>query len=178
MSRRGAPLDMRHLVRRHGRVNGPTADARAAIARHVAEGRRAQPEAELQKAVVDALTLMAIDGIFFAVPNGGARTKAEAGVLKATGVRAGVGDLCLMWCARDRVGGVFGLDIERQYSAFIELKAPGKKPRLSAEQVAFAADCERLGVRYGVAQSLEEVEALLTEWRVPRRRDLEGKLLF
>ena len=42
----------------------------------------------------------------FAIPNGGSRHKAEAGKLRAMGVRAGVPDLCLP-VRRGRFGGLY-----------------------------------------------------------------------
>jgi hypothetical protein len=54
-------------------------------------------------------------GLLFAIPNGGSRGKAEAGRLKAEGVRSGVSDLMLP-VAR---GGYHG--------AFVEMKRPGQK---------------------------------------------------
>ena len=56
-----------------------------------------RPEEQLQRAVVDLLQVYQNRGLltFCHVPNGGFRTKAEAGG-RALGVRAGVPDL-LVW---------------------------------------------------------------------------------
>jgi len=132
------------------------------------KGRRnAQPEAALQKTVVQALALMGIDGMWFAVPNGGARSKIEAAILKGMGVKPGVADLCLIWHLPTitRMPG-FG---------FIELKAPGARLEPSESQAIFKADCERLGVPYAIAQSIEGVDAILADWNVPRRRNAAGR---
>lgn len=64
-------------------------------------------------------TYPALD-LFFHIPNGGRRSKAEAGRFKAMGVRSGVPDLCLPVARR----GYHGL--------WIELKAAGGRP--SSEQ--------------------------------------------
>jgi hypothetical protein len=54
--------------------------------------------------------------LMYAIPNGGKRSKAVAGKLKAEGVKAGVPDIC-MPVARGKHHGLY-----------IELKAPGGKP--------------------------------------------------
>jgi hypothetical protein len=73
--------------------------------------RRQQPEAAIQRAVVQHYKLRAAPGTFmFAVPNGGYRRPIEAAIMKATGVIAGVPDT--IWINHGRVYG-------------LELKAPG-----------------------------------------------------
>lgn len=52
-------------------------------------------------------------GLLFAIPNGGKRSKAVAGKLKAEGVKAGVPDICLPVARR------------QYHGLFIELKAKG-----------------------------------------------------
>lgn len=51
-----------------------------------------RPEDALQRAVCDLLTIYERQGHlrFFAVPNGGKRSKIEAAIMKGMGVRAGV----------------------------------------------------------------------------------------
>lgn len=69
----------------------------------------------------------------FAIPNGGGRSKAEAGRLKAEGVKAGVSDLFL--------------PLQRQGCAglWLELKAPKKKP--TPDQRAWLVRMARAGYR-------------------------------
>jgi len=87
--------------------------------------RRNDPEHREQKALIDWARIMAGKhpelSELFAIPNGGGRSKAEGGRLKAEGVLPGVLDLFL---PVPRLG-VPGL--------WIEMKAPGKG-RLSTEQ--------------------------------------------
>ena len=66
-----------------------------------------------------------------AIPNGGARSKATAGKLKAEGVRAGVWDLFLP-CARGKYHGMY-----------IEMKA--NKNKLTPKQVKFRAAMQEQG---------------------------------
>lgn len=76
-------------------------------------------EHEMQVSIMEEVALRAnLDptwGLCFAIPNGGKRSKATAGKLKAEGVKAGVPDLFLP-VARN---GYHGL--------FIELKVNGRK---------------------------------------------------
>jgi len=52
--------------------------------------RRQQPEAQIQRAVIQHLRLRPAAGVFaFHVPNGGARRPIEAAILKGLGVTAG-----------------------------------------------------------------------------------------
>lgn len=109
--------------------------------------RRAQPEAELQRAVMDYLAYARPSCIPIHIPNGGARFKSEAAILKGLGVVAGAPDLVFLgpdgsWC--------------------IELKAPGGKQ--SPCQVEFQRRCEVLFIPYAVCTSLEEVHHWLGVW--------------
>lgn len=74
-----------------------------------------------------------IGAYLFAIPNGGGRSKAEAGRLKAEGVKAGVSDTML--------------PLKRQGCAglWLELKAPGKKP--TPDQRAWLLRMARAGYR-------------------------------
>jgi hypothetical protein len=66
-----------------------------------------RPEEQLQRAVVQLLAIYERRGLlaYCAVPNGGYRTPAEAGILNAMGVRRGVPDL-LLWTPHGRSFGV------------------------------------------------------------------------
>lgn len=57
------------------------------------------PEDDLQRQQIDLLKVLKAQGRvhFFAVPNGGKRSKAEAAIMQGLGVVAGVPDLVLMW---------------------------------------------------------------------------------
>jgi hypothetical protein len=125
--------------------------------------KRARPEQALHIAAVRWCELVLMSTIVFHPYNGGYRTRAEASIGKALGVRAGVGDLVLIWR-----GGL------RLCVGFIEFKAPGAKVRQTDHQKAFQADCEFLAVPYAVVQSIEELDAVTREWGVPRRSDLQG----
>jgi hypothetical protein len=110
-------------------------------------------EEALQRTVVELLTLYENRGLlaYCHVPNGGYRTKAQAGAFKAMGVRSGVPDL-IVWT-------------DRGHSFGIELKA-GKGTESDA-QVLWRSTLESLGHRVYVAWSVDEVEAVLRLEQVP-----------
>lgn len=92
-------------------------------------------------------------GVFYFHPaNGGRRSKAEAGIFKALGVRAGVPDLIIFYRSQ-----IFGL----------ELKAA--KGRLSPLQRQTINDMETAGARTAIANSLDEALITLECWGVLRR---------
>lgn len=106
------------------------------------------PETELQKAVINFIRLALPGCVCFHVPNGGARSKREAAILKAMGILPGIPDV---WV-------IYGGQV-----LTIELKAGKGKTTEAQRQIL--ADLEHHGCNVGVARSLNEVEALLrTVW--------------
>ena len=63
-------------------------------------------EHEIQKAICEYLDMRNI--CYWAVPNGGKRSKTEAGRLKKEGVKSGVPDLCLIYD-----GMYYGLEVKK-----------------------------------------------------------------
>ena len=112
-----------------------------------------RPEEQLHRSVVDLLRLYEARGslTFTHCPNGGWRSKAEAGAFKAMGVRAGVPDL-LVWT---QDSGHFA----------IELKAGAGK--LSPAQVAWHDTVSSLGHRVYVCRSIDDVERCLRMESIP-----------
>ena len=91
-------------------------------------------------------------GLLFAVPNGGARSKATAGKLKAEGVVAGVADLILLvpqWFTTWR-----GQEGCKYAGLCIEMKTD--KGRQSPEQKQWQEMVEAHGYKYAVCHSLDE----------------------
>lgn len=123
---------------------------------------RARPEEILHRAVAGflRLALMGSECIWYHCPNGEIRSKATAGKLKAMGVRAGTPDLCFI--------------LPGGHAGFIELKADGG---LSPAQRAFRDDCERIGAKWALCRSLDDVAATLNNWRVPLHATLHGRAL-
>lgn len=112
-----------------------------------------RPEQILQQQVASYLHLAAPSLIWWHTPNGGARSKAEAAILKSMGVRAGVADLAFILTGA-RIG-------------FIELKATNG--RATPAQKTFRADCEMQGVPFAECRTLAEVQGTLDGWGVERR---------
>ena len=116
--------------------------------------RRASPEAQIQRALVEHLRLRAKpDVLFLHVPNGGKRDKIGAAILKSMGVLAGAADL-LLWHG----GNSFAL----------ELKSPGG--RLSEAQLAFMARFADAGGHTAVAEGIDRAIAVLESWQLLRGR--------
>lgn len=96
-------------------------------------------------------------GLLFAVPNGGARSKATAGKLKAEGVVAGVSDLILLVPKRSSDN---PLILAPTYCGLcIEMKTT--KGRQSPMQWAWQRKVEEHGYRYAVCRSLDEFMAVV-----------------
>ena len=114
--------------------------------------RRARPEQQLQRSLVQHLTLRAVPGVWWChVPNGGARTAIEGAIFRSLGVQAGAPDLILI-----REGQAHGL----------ELKADGG--RLTPAQ----ADCHQrmraAGARIAVARGIDAAIEQLERWGLLR----------
>jgi hypothetical protein len=110
-----------------------------------------RPEEALQRQVAAYLNAVP-DLLWWATANQrGTRSRAEMGVLKAMGVKAGVPDLCVLI-----PGGKIG---------FIELKAP--KGRMSDSQLEFTERAKDRGALVAVCHSLEEVAEYLNGWLGP-----------
>lgn len=90
-----------------------------------------------------------IDRVFH-IPNGGKRTKAEAGMFKAMGTRRGVSDYFIM----RQSGGYAGL--------WIEVKSPGGT--VSRHQKEFIKQARNAGYAAAVAWGLDEVWEIFTAY--------------
>lgn len=115
--------------------------------------KRERPEELLQAQVCKFLT-HALDGnsMFFAVPNGGLRSRTEAIRFKATGTIAGICDLFVI-----NDGRLIG----------IELKA--ERGRLSDAQLYYHEKLRRARVPVSICRSLDDVIAALQTAGVPLR---------
>lgn len=125
-----------------------------------------RPEERVQRELVAYLRAnLPKPWLVFHVPNGGGRSKAEAGILKAMGVLAGVPDLIVIG--------------PKSYMAAIELKAPPKrlrsgllsnaKPRLNPSQRSLQADLGACGVPVLVCDSVVGAVTALQGLGVPLR---------
>lgn len=109
-----------------------------------------RPEEALHRQVASYLNT--IPGLlWWHVPNGGWRSKAEAGIMKTLGVRPGVPDICFI-APQGKAG-------------FLELKAPGGK--VTPTQRQFMEDAMEKGALVGVCYSLADVADHLNTWLTP-----------
>lgn len=114
-----------------------------------------KPEDTLQKSVVQFLDLALPENAhYFAVPNGGRRSKVTGAILKATGVKPGVPDLAVIY------NGVFH---------GIELKAKYRKPTdIQKERHRLLRNA---GARIATCWTLDQVDGFLRQY-MPLRASL------
>jgi hypothetical protein len=136
-----------------------------------------RPEEALHRAGVAYLrAALPSPWIVFHVPNGGGRSKAEAGILKAMGVLAGMPDLfvCgphkeLEWAARGPAPRLIAIEFKAPPKR-LRTGGPSKaKPRLSPAQIARQIDLGACGVPYLVIDDLADLVQSLKALGVPLR---------
>ena len=146
-----------------------------------------RPEEALHRACLDYLrATLPKPWIVWHTPNGGGRSKAEAGILKAMGVLAGMPDLFVLgpWDGLCAKTGPLHAETELHARTVpdliaIEFKAPPKrlrtggpskaKPRLSPAQIARQIDLGACGVPYLVIDDLADLVQSLKALGVPLR---------
>lgn len=126
-----------------------------------------QDEHKLQCACVQWFNLQHRDlrGLLFAVPNGGARSKAIAGKLKAEGIVPGVADLILLVPKKVKVLSAFPDGAwwwHTVHGLCIEMKTA--KGRQSPEQKAWQAIVEAKGYQYAVCRSFDDFTRTVNEY--------------
>ena len=114
--------------------------------------RRAQPEQQIQRAVIEHLTWRARPGAFsFHVPNGGWRSPIEAKILKAIGTVAGIPDIICIFEGR---------------AYALELKSEGG--RVTDVQRVVHERLREAGAEVAVAHGIDQALAQLVEWGLLR----------
>ena len=120
--------------------------------------KRAQPEAQLQRAVCEFLTSALDSAVMWFHPANEQANEITRMRNSALGVMPGTADLIFLWY---------------EGHGAIELKARGRKQSL--EQEVWAAQYMALGGLYAVCRTPEEVEAVLRSWKLPLRASLKAK---
>ena len=98
----------------------------------------------------------------FAVPNGGGRSKVEAGIMKAEGVTAGVSDMILLLPNYYYHG--LCIEFKCVKTSFVDGKVKRTKTYQSPEQKAWQADVEDAGYKYAVVRDQDEFANLIEEY--------------
>lgn len=110
-------------------------------------------EEEIHRAVVRHLEYRAAPGVvWFHVPNGGGRSRAEAGIMKAMGTQPGVPDILAF-----RAGRCFGLELKRERGG-----------RVSPAQAEMHIRLAEAGVEVAVAHGIDEAVSILKKWSLIR----------
>lgn len=142
-----------------------------------------RPEENLHRACVQYLqAALPKPWLVWHTPNGGGRSKAEAGILKAMGVLAGMPDLFVLGpieYTRPRSTPFMSERAVLPRLIAIEFKAPPKplkrggvskaRPRLNPAQMARQSDLGACGVPYLVIDDLAEMVQALRALGVPLR---------
>lgn len=111
--------------------------------------KRRQPEAELQKSVIEYLRYRLQGCLFFHVPNGGKRSAAEGAKFKAMGVLAGVADILIF-----KDGGFYAIELKAGVGGMSCLQKDFKERW-----------CDECG-KYAVCRSIDEVKEMLKKWQL------------
>lgn len=115
------------------------------------KAKRAQPEAQLQRAVVQVLRLMALPNvIWYSSTNGVKMAPRTAAHMKAMGMTAGVADLCFVNA--------------RGTACFLEFKSA--KGRQSSEQKQFEVNVNFLGGIYGLINNIDDAIGWLVDFEI------------
>ena len=110
-------------------------------------------ERQIHLVVADYLTKTEkLDGfMWFHTPNGGHRTQANGGLLKAMGMKAGIPDICI---------------IKGGKSHWIEIKT--RTGRASPVQSEMSKQLIEAGCVYAICRSLDEVVVALRGWGITK----------
>ena len=120
---------------------------RARPVSRAALGGRELGEEAVQRAVVSHLEHRGVPGVvWFHVPNGGSRSRAEAGVFRALGTKAGVPDILLFHRGR-----AYGLELKRE-------RGGRRSPAPSEMHAQLRAAGVEVAVAYGLDEALEQLK--------------------
>src|SRR5262245_55148299 len=107
--------------------------------------RRAQPEAAIQRAIVEHIAWRARPRVFaFHVPLGGWRSRTEAAILKAIGTVAGIPDLICVFEGR-----VYALELKSEGGRVTDVQ------RITHERLREAG--AHVAVAYGIDEALAQL---------------------
>jgi hypothetical protein len=146
----------------------PKVQARACFAAERSEGNHAHDNSQAEpfgrsrdlnaetrtpQAILELICLVAPQVLFFQIPNGGWRSKAEAARFKWLGTLASAPELCL--------------NLPSLQARFIEVKTSGDRPR--REQPAIHHALVALGMARAIVRSIDDASLVLCARGVPMR---------
>lgn len=109
-------------------------------------------EDQIQRAIIAYLRAVLPDAVVHHSPNGGLRTKAQAGKFKAAGVVPGWPDITIL---------------RRGMTRFMEVKTV--TGRMSPHQIQFRNFCIRNGFPLAIVHSVDEAKEALRMWGIETR---------
>jgi len=116
--------------------------------------RRRSEEQTIQRSLIQHLKLRATPGLYwFAVPNGGARSKIEAAIMQSTGTKSGVPDLCFVLPPDGR-------------AYFLEVKSA--TGRATEHQLQAISDINAAGGYAAIGQGIDACLKILEGWHLLR----------
>ena len=110
-------------------------------------------EHEVQKAICEYLDIRRI--CYFAIPNGGKRSKSEAGKFRAEGVKSGVPDLFVLWEAQP-----FFLEVKRPKNGLVP------KGRTTKNQTEMMETLTENGAECAVVYCVADVIDKFIDWGI------------
>jgi hypothetical protein len=114
--------------------------------------RRRSEEDTIQRSLVAHLKVRGVPGLFwYAVPNGGVRSKITAAIMKGTGTRPGVPDLAFLHEGR---------------AFFLEIKT--LTGRATEHQLQAISDINRAGGYAAIGQGIDACLNILSQWGLVR----------
>jgi hypothetical protein len=119
-------------------------------------------ESQIQRSIVDWITVAAPDVIVFAIPNSSTRRLGGRAGNAVPGLRKGVFDLGLILPHGSGMAGLLG-----GQTAYIEVKTD--KGTLSDDQIEFRYTLIKRLVPHCIARSIDDVRAAFAAWGVTTR---------
>ena len=110
-------------------------------------------EHEVQKAICEYLDIRRIR--YFAIPNGGKRSKSEAGKFRAEGVKSGVPDLFVLWESQP-----FFLEVKRPKNGLVP------KGRVTKNQTEMMDKLKENGADCAIVYCVADVIEQFIEWGI------------
>ena len=110
-------------------------------------------EHEEQKAICEYLDIRRI--CYFAIPNGGKRSKSEAGKFRAEGVKSGIPDLFVLWESQP-----FFLEVKRPKNGLVP------KGRVSKNQTEMMETLTENGAECAVVYCVADVIDKFIDWGI------------